>query len=98
VNEVDAFSAQNPICAQTLSSYEIMPFVKHYAGGLMVLGGPTWYDANQHVKMHDSWGPDDEPNTVVVHRYALDVVDEHEDVTHFVTGREAYRYFMDLVK
>jgi hypothetical protein len=69
----EIFRLQNPFSAAELSDEEILEYVEHHSGGLIVLGAPS---ERGYAKMHDSWGPGapDEPGNIVVHDYDPDRV------------------------
>jgi hypothetical protein len=92
------FLDQNEIAAATLTRDEVEAFAEHHAGGLHVLG--SYFDNGErsgYVKMHDSWGDDE---NVIVHEYDPDNPDpdDDDDIVHeFSTGRAALDYFLTIV-
>lgn len=91
----ELFLSQNEIAAATLLAGDVEGYAEHHAGGLIVL--LRHLDNGWLVKLHDSWGADEE---VVVHRYDPNADDpefsDTEEVWAFQTGAEAFRFFKEV--
>lgn len=91
--QAQAFLDQNLLAGETLERADVVDYVEHHAGGLLVLGGYRDDDSGHYVKMHDSWGDE---GTVIVHEYDPDDWEGFERVNHFRNGREALDFFLEL--
>lgn len=94
------FLAQNDDAAKGLTDAEletVEQYAEHHAGGLFVLWRyveRTVDGPDLSVKMHDSWGGDDEEGRgIVVHVYSTDD-DSHDVVNYYATGTEAVAAFL----
>lgn len=92
MSNLDRFLDQNPLTAAGLTEAdreEAEPFAEFHCGGLYVLIRPL--EGTRYVKMHDSWGPDE---NIVVHVYDNeDADDPDERVYEFDDGQTAFRAF-----
>ena len=93
MNDAREFLAQNPVAAETLTADDVDGIAGHYCGGMVVVQG-TAADG-RFVKMHDTWDPEGDVITVIVHAYEdTDEADpEDDEIVEFATGREALEEF-----
>lgn len=94
--ELDNFLRQNTRCAKDMDEDDratAQMYAEHHAGGLFVLMrdvGEGWY-----VKMHDSWGDDEDTagiGTIVVHMY--NPTEGGDYITHWASGHGAMAAFL----
>lgn len=93
-NDARAFLEQNTLCAADLTEDDIEAvifYAEHHCGGASVLARAGL--GHRAIKMHDSWGPDE---NVVVHIYETDGDDPDDEVYPFTSGHEALAFFLSL--